>query len=61
MHILSLYSHLGVKTGQHQQTFVYFSITVATTPIFDYLLEFQVDFKEHLVALVNDFHLLFII
>ena len=41
------YSNLGYKLENVNKPFFYFSITVATAPIFDYLLEFQIDFKEH--------------
>ena len=53
-----IYSYLGLKPGQYQQPFFYFSIAVAMPPIFGYLFEFQVDFEEHQVVLVKDFYLL---
>ena len=52
------YSHLGLKRDNINKSFFYFSITVATAPIFGYLLQFWVDFKKHSVVLVNDFYLL---
>ena len=43
--------------GQCGQTFpLYFSITTATVLVFGHLLQFRIDFKEHLVALINDFY-----
>ena len=35
-----------VKTDDIEEPFFYFTITVRTAPIFGYLLQFEVEFKE---------------
>ena len=49
---------MGQKWDHINKYFFYFTITVAILPIFGYLLEFWVEFKEYQVVLVDGFYLL---